>query len=214
MAGDATNPETLRRLAEETRRLRESVASVSFAWANVENVMVMLLYAILRDDQGRFSSAIYFAPSAIETRFTIVEKAIRELADSTCCEKEIITSWGNVLSKLNALKEKRNKIAHGQISTMGSHGGKNYVRLTHPIFNIQETRRYRRRRQIPGLTLSDLETHLRLLYNIIEKLEAFRLIIDLLHAGDFSALKQRLAELEADLPSTAPQLNAPNPQAP
>jgi len=129
MAGDATNPETLRRLAEETRRLRESVASVSFAWANVENVMVMLLYAILRDDQGRFSSAIYFAPSAIETRFRIVDKAIIELADSTCCEKEIITSWGNVLSKLNALKEKRNKIAHGQISTMGSHGSKNYVRF-------------------------------------------------------------------------------------
>jgi hypothetical protein len=200
MVDEATNPATLQRLAEETRRLRESVASISFAWANVENAMVMLLYAILRDDQGRFSSAIYFAPNAIETRFRIVDKAIIELADSTCCEKEIIASWSKVLSKLNALKQTRNRIAHGQISTMSSEG-ENHVRLTNPIYNIQEARRYRRRRQIPGLTSSDLETHLSLLYKAIEKIEAFRFIIDLVHAGDFAALKKRLAELTADLPS-------------
>ena len=55
MVDEATNPATLQRLAEEARRLRESVASISFAWANVENAMVMLLYAILRDDGGFLS---------------------------------------------------------------------------------------------------------------------------------------------------------------
>lgn len=84
MVDDATDPKTLQRLAEETQRLRERVASITFAWANVENAMVMLLYAVLRDDQGRFSSAIYFAPNAIETRFNIVDKAIKELADNIC----------------------------------------------------------------------------------------------------------------------------------
>src|SRR6516225_7243249 len=127
MADDAINPQTSRRLAEETCRLRESVASISFAWANVENVMVMLLYAILRDDQGRFSSAIYFAPSAIETRFSIVDKALIELADNMCCEQEIAKAWGDVLSQLQKLKQTRNKIAHGQISTVSSKGGKNHV---------------------------------------------------------------------------------------
>src|SRR5215813_543770 len=94
MADDATNPETLQRLAAETCRLRELVASISFAWANVENAMVMLLYAILRDDQGRISSAIYFAPNAIETRFSIVDKALIELADNTRCGQEIAEAWG------------------------------------------------------------------------------------------------------------------------
>ena len=158
MVDDATDPKTLQRLAEETQRLRERVASITFAWANVENAMVMLLYAVLRDDQGRFSSAIYFAPNAIETRFNIVDKAIKELADNICCEREIIASWAQVLSTLNALKLTRNKIAHGQISTVSSKDSKNHVRLTDPIFNIQASSGFRRKKQIPGLTVSDLET--------------------------------------------------------
>jgi len=212
MVDDATNPET--RLAAETRRLRELVASISFAWANVENAMVMLLYAILRDDQGRISSAIYFAPNALETRFSIVDKALIELADNMCCEQEIAKAWGDVLSQLQKLKQTRNKIAHGQISTVSSKGGKNHVRLTRPIFNIQDSRQGRRAGQILGLTASDLDTHVGLVRTVIEKLDAFRLIVDLIHAGDFAALKQRLLELTGDLPSTAPQSDAPTPQAP
>jgi hypothetical protein len=90
MVDDATDTETLRRLAEETRRLREGVASITFAWANVENAMASLLSSILKDDQGRLSSAIYFTPNtSMETRFHIVKRVFSEFLYGTAMENEL-----------------------------------------------------------------------------------------------------------------------------
>jgi hypothetical protein len=215
MVDDATNPETLRRLAEETRRLREGVALITFAWANVENAMAMLLHAILRDDQGRFSSAIYFTPSAIETRFNIVNKAFHELLDGTPVEKELSEVGSKIFSKLQKLKETRNKVAHGQVVTSGSLNGKNHVRLMHPIFNVQKSREAFRAGQLAGLTASDLEKHLAIVSQLVTRLEVLRSIVDLIHEGDFATWRQKVPELTADLHrATNPQSDAPNSPVP
>jgi hypothetical protein len=215
MVDDATSLKTLQRLAEETRHLREGVASITLAWANVENAMAMLLHAILRDDQGRFSSAIYFTPSAIETRFHIVNEAFHELLDNTPVEKELSEVWSKIFTKLLKLKVTRNKVAHGQVVTMGSLSGKNHVRLMHPIFHVQKSRKALRSGQLSGLTSRDLETHLIIVSTLITKLDALPSIVDLIHAEDFSASLQKLPGLTADLlPATSPQSDAPSLQVP
>jgi hypothetical protein len=186
-----------RKLAEEQRRLHSGVATVTLAWANVENAMAILLGGILQDAPARISSAILFAPNNLETRINIVSRALEALVAENPKADEIMRLWGTLMNKLGRLKSTRNKVAHGQI--LASHfNGKNHVRLSAALFDFG--------RQVwsggnpPGLTSGDLENSARAVAELTQRIDEFNGVVQHIHTGDAEALLRTLAELAAEHP--------------
>jgi hypothetical protein len=193
---DATSPE-FRAMAAEHKAIMDRVALVTFSWANVENSMVMLLRAIIRDEAGGLASAIFFAPSNLETRFSIVDRALREVCYQRPPASPIVASWGTWLNTLNRLKGTRNKIAHGHISTVAM-GGKQHVRLTAPIFDFERSRTAHRSRQVPGLSSSDIQSHLDAVSRVLDVLTKFQKAIEHLGQPNSQEFQRALVDLIAN----------------
>ncbi|NKE71906.1 hypothetical protein [Candidatus Manganitrophus noduliformans] len=193
-----SSAEQLEKASLENKRLWNATAAITFAWANIENSMIMLLEKILNENRTSsvsYASAIYFAPSNIETRFKIVDRALEEfiyhhglvgLADE----------WKACLKTLDNLKRTRNKVAHGHISSIHKNG-KTYYRLTSPLFNMQEARATYKNKQIPGLSANDLENSLKATFEINQRIREFTKLVEFIQMGDLPSYGRKLAELRA-----------------
>jgi hypothetical protein len=206
--------EEMKAHADHHRRLWNGVAAMTFAWANLENAMVILLGNIIEPKLiGRFSSAIYFAVGGLDVRISIVDAAFRELLDQHQFRDQIMEKWDSLLNTIGRLKRTRNKVAHGQITTTSANG-KNHVRLTAPIFHQQSSRAAFRKRQIPGISANDLEKSVQAVNQAITQLFSFSSIANLITGNQPHRLPGAIAELEALVQKQALERDNPIPPTP
>jgi hypothetical protein len=65
--------ETWEGLHSEQTRMHNAIVSVVLSWAGLENALARLFGAIIRDNIGM---ALYYTPSATETRINLVNTAV------------------------------------------------------------------------------------------------------------------------------------------
>jgi hypothetical protein len=184
----------------ERQRMLKAVAAVTLEWAEVENMCVFLLRQILAHGHMGIASAIWFAPTNLETRLTILDRAFCEFVRNEEHEDRILRVWASTMNTANRLKSLRNKVAHGQIVVHRTNG-KNYIRLTAPLLDNLKFRESRRPKQLPGVSAHDLERSFRSVLALADRMRDIANLARFTRMGNTPALLETLAQLEVDRPS-------------
>jgi hypothetical protein len=212
---------------EEQDAIRRGVADLTFAWASVENAMVMLLAELLRYPSGyvgsgHLASAIYFTPASIEVRTKLVESAVKcrvrlacaNLTSGAQIEAHMLEEWGLVMTRLTRLRKTRNKVAHGEMTVFGgTANAPGYARLTAPMLKMDDDREEALLKgQKPGLGSNELKTSTTAVILAVEQIRNFWPLVQLLDDGDSASLLQRFAEAKTESPSQPHQDNQTPPE--
>jgi hypothetical protein len=188
-----------KRALAEQEAIRLGVADVTFAWAYVENYMVMLLAEILGHKTRDLASAIYFSPASLEVRIKIVDNALRRLLVNSAVAGPLLAKWTPLMNKLGQLRKTRNHVAHGQLAVFGANEGRpSFARLTAPIFAMyDEISRGYIAGQKPGMGSNELKTASRAVDRACKRILEFTEYVRLFHdAESHATLLRKLAEPE------------------
>jgi hypothetical protein len=179
-----SDDEELSRLSTEHKAIREAVSTIIMAWAQLENTLAILLSKIINDPSGQFAFAIYFAPSNTETRIRIIDATFSVLISaSKQHHQQIAAAWQTIRNTINRLKDTRNAVAHGHITTCSRYN-RSHARLTPPMFNFKPFAIAHEKRQLPGLGSADINQSTERIIKINLALVDFGFICDALHRGD------------------------------
>jgi hypothetical protein len=209
-------------LSEQTA-IRLGVADLTFAWASVENAMVMLLADLIGHPSGHLASAIFFAPTGIEARTKLVDSALKcrtklacaRMPSGTEIEALLIKEWDSIMAQLNRLRKTRNKVAHGEMTIFsGTADSPGYARLTAPILKMDDGREEALLKgQKPGLGSNELATSVAAVISAVEEVRSFGALVHLMDDGDSASLLQKLSEGEGETRRPLPPDNQ-TPQEP
>jgi hypothetical protein len=215
MCTPETDPGMFARLAKETKEIHEGIVQVTSAWSNIESAMAVLLGTVINDPPNALASAIYFSPGSSDVRFKIVDAVFCELCGQTkLMELEpLIAPWQTLMTKLNRQRGVRNKVAHGQVTTIFKNG-KNHVRFTAPSFHFEKFTEALKAGQLPGMTGNDIQQSAEKMRELSNIIHLFLPIAKAVRASDAAALPQALAEViaslkKADAPKDGPTLPKP-----
>lgn len=193
----------------DTKRLYNSVAECVAAWSGLETALATLLFAVIRSPRGMMAHAIYYAPSSIETRLVILDQAMGHIGKSED-HGRVQALWQKLLVKINRLKETRNKIVHGHISTWKIKG-KTHARLCPPIMDFRkktmaDVSAKLRARQLPGLSAHDVFNHAAAVGGVAVLCVALAGALAGINEGKpIEGWHEELFRLEAGLNSSAPR---------
>lgn len=193
--------------------IRNGIVHAVIAWSNLENQLAMLLGSIVNQQGGSLGIALYYSPSATETRLGLVNDALV----MTCAMHEggerVIAIWERINRAINRCKRTRNIIVHGNITTIGT-GKKNIIRLTQPFMNtgprnldyerlVQNARKMQAgdsRLQMPGMSSHDISNSAKNFGELTILCDKLRhVMIYLQTEGASEPFHNRLTALEADL---------------
>lgn len=176
------------------KKLREGIVNGTIAWAAIENSMAVLLHEMLGRGGTDVASAIYFAPNNIETRFRIVD-AVFKLVNFSTHNVTALRSWSHLYNAIGRAKKTRNKIIHGNITTVYARG-QNYARLTAPLFDFATFKKQHDAGQLLGMSAHDVERAVENFWSISTRLNLFIEAVSALNRGDNATLREKLRELE------------------
>ena len=151
--------------------MNEAILGAIRAWAGLENAMASLMGTIITQSGGSLGMAIYYRPGSTEIRLGIVDEAVLHFCANHNDGGFVKPLWEKLLKRINRCKLTRNKIVHGDVSTIGMAGKGNHIRLMAPIFNFASNNRDRvqmiknaeamargdSRLQVPGMSANDVK---------------------------------------------------------
>jgi hypothetical protein len=123
------------------------------------------------------ASAILFAPTGVEARLSIAERAVMVAIGRLPGSSEPAALAIKLFERIKKLKETRNKIAHGSLNTVEING-KRYVRLTAPNLDFGRMKP-KNRYEAPGLSLNQLRQAVRGVFKARHQLGYFVILIPL-----------------------------------
>lgn len=129
-------PPEIADLVQENQAMNEAIVAAVRAWAGLENSLAYLLGTIITQGGGSLGMAIYYSPDSTETRLGIVNEAAVHFCASHPDGDPVKPLWIQLYKRIKKSKSTRNKIVHGNVVTHARRNGKNYIRLTAPIFNF------------------------------------------------------------------------------
>lgn len=192
------NEKSIEKLIAEGNQLREGILAVTLSWASLENALAAALEAILNDKKNPIGFAIYFAPNNSETRIEIVDHAIWAVFSRSELGAPIDYSWKWIKQKLDKLRRSRNKVIHGNITTVSIRNHKSqHVRLTPAIFDVRRSHGQRKKNQLPGISGHDVMKIASDIARMRENIAILDAMINAFHANDKTALHKKWNELEA-----------------
>ncbi len=102
------------------------------------------------------ANVIYFSPTSLEARITLVSNAVLQLnEEDEQGLSDLRPQWTNVIKKMRPERETRNAVAHG--SPISFHvRGKKYVRWASPPFDHLRVGRLISKDKIPGVSADQL----------------------------------------------------------
>jgi hypothetical protein len=181
-------PPWIVKLAQESQAMNEAIVSAVRAWAGLENALAYLLGTIITQGGGSLGMAIYYRPSATETRIAIVDEAIIHFCAVHSDGASVKVLWTKLHARIGNSKSTRNKIIHGNVVTHGTAKGRNHIRLTAPIFDassknrdlvqsIETARHGGSRAQLPGMSVNDVRNSARNFSELGQMVAELRLIM-------------------------------------
>ncbi len=197
-----------KRLAKEHEKIRNSISLFNTSFSELEIALSALLYQILNILNSRVAYAIYFSPTSFEARCEIVDNALREViaenAELRNTEQNNLQPlWDRIFKHVNNARKIRNTIAHGNPQTLVING-KSHARLAAPAFDVIRLNRKIAKRQVPGLTASDISGGIQTARFAHDRIDETNRLIASFH-NDRPTLPQRFRELEAGLQTSRSQ---------
>lgn len=188
-------------MLKEQQDIALGVADVTFAWANLENYMVMVLAQIILDKTTFLASAIYFTPASIDNRVKIVENALKAIVADTPAEAPLLGKWHSLANRLIRQRKTRNKVAHSHITIIS--GTPSYARLTTPMLKRDpDEDAAMRKGQKPGMGSNELRNSAKATHSVGKEIVRFVSYVKLVQAADYATLLQKLSEAEVAIQTT------------
>jgi len=185
-----------KKVAEQHRQMREGVADAILAWASLENGSVMLLANLISDREDlHFASAIYFAPTSIDVRTSILNRAFLARFNDELQHRDFRELWGKLVKRIDGKRQKRNIIAHSGIATHFQND-ENHVRLMKPIWNSYELVPLSKSGQLPGMSANDVLQISKGIWDLAETLQMFTSAVRSFRIGGAQALSQACLQLK------------------
>jgi hypothetical protein len=194
-ADDPTLDQNKKRDQDEMA-LRGGVADVTLAWATVENSLMSLLDFIVNERKTlalrQIVSAMYFSLTNLESKFRMVDTALKQFVHGHPAEAEFLAVWhGTVENRFTRLKATRNAVAHGQIVAI-----RNRARLTAPIFDFAPSRQVRKGHQLPGMGPDELRQSAEAAEVLCERIISCAVLVKFVRdPAQLATLRRRLAQL-------------------
>ena len=191
------------RLEKEHEKIRHNISLFNAIFSQLEIAQSALLYQILNIHNSKVAYAIYFSPTSFEARCEIVGNALREVIAENAELNDLQSLWERVFKHVNNARKIRNTIAHGNPQTLVING-KSHARLTAPAFDVIRVNKKIAKRQVPGLTASDISEGIQTAQFAHDRIDETNRLIDSFH-NDRPTLPQRFRELEAGLQTSRRQ---------
>ena len=158
------SPADQERLSRDRTEIREAVTDAWQAWASLENTLAMLLENAVHSRVAQLGLAIYYEPTNAETRFGIVDVAVRRYLRARELEELFLASWKTIVAQLGPARSTRNKIAHGDLVVHVAPNGKSRYRLSGLLFDLERFKLHPD--QFPGMSANDIRNHVAKLDNV------------------------------------------------
>lgn len=149
-----------KKIEAETESMKAAIAQAMMTWAELENSLAAVLERLLgAPPVQRLGYAIYYTPSATETRFQIVTNVVKRVFPyNSAFGAELMACWHTFRARLNKAKSTRNAIAHGNVRAYGMGEPVEYrVRLVHPILDVNREEKPIVPMKWPGMSLEEVE---------------------------------------------------------
>jgi hypothetical protein len=201
----------LENIKNETIEMNNAICGVIRAWSSLENAAAHLMGSIVNQGGGSLGMALYFTPSATETRFQLLNESIVQFAKQDSRGEIVIGLWDRLFKRMRENKLMRNKVAHGDIVTVNQ-GDRHYVRLTNGIFDFSSSNKDQQRMiknaintitksgapQLPGMSHSDVSKAADMIVLTQNGCNKMRLVINHMQrtAPDPAAFDKKIQELE------------------
>jgi hypothetical protein len=145
-------------LDAEYQSSNNAALAIYRGWSELELALSGLLYEVLHlpTKGSRLANVIYFSPTSLGARTTLVNDAVLQLIEED--EKglgDLRPLWAEVFKQMRPERETRNAVAYGSPITL-SVRGKNYVRWTSPPFDHIRVGRPISKNKIPGVSADQL----------------------------------------------------------
>lgn len=181
-----TKPNPHLGLTEDYRRMEKAVADMTLIWSRVEIELVEVLAEVINDKSKVLASAILFAPTSLDARVAIVDKAFVALLPQLRDSEKIAGSWEKTVEKLLKHKRTRDRVAHGQVVSVEQADGSFAVRLTASLYDVN-----RLKRDDDGVTLGlschELEQSVKAVDLVRMKVGSFATVVRLWRERDVQA---------------------------
>lgn len=139
-------------------------------WSELELALSGLLYEVLHlpNKGSRLANVIYFSPTSLDARTTLVNNAVLQLIEED--EKglsDLRPLWAEVFTKMGPERKTRNAVAHGSPVALNIRG-KKYVRWTSPPFDHIRVGRPISKGGIPGVSANQMSRSVQQLGHLME----------------------------------------------
>ena len=187
MSSDETtpvDPEIRRMVAKigaEHQKILSSIGTVTTYWGMLEGNLCDLFTALNNQGNEEVSGVVFYAPSNTETRLGFIERLIiyhfEFRSGSPDIDSNIVAAWRNILGKINTLKNTRNAIAHGIMSSSAISLKNQTARLTPAFADVLRFLPNLLKKQHPGLGSAEIETHIKAIGRVNDRVRTLASIV-------------------------------------
>lgn len=125
-----------KRAQRDYAEMRIAVATALESWAELENDLARLLHLLLGFPTPDLGLVIYYSPSSLETRMSIVDDVFQCRVPLLAHGDDIVVCWNGFYDAFRSAKIARNNIVHGNIRSYSLNNSKKWqVRLTAPVLD-------------------------------------------------------------------------------
>jgi hypothetical protein len=146
-------------IEKERQALRHAVEIFQTHFAGLEVVLSSLLHTILGNPKSKIPLAIYYSVDSFHARVSMVDEALKEATLEDKDLESLMTEdrWLYLMKCIHKARRMRNALAHGTPQTL-VFKDRPHIRYAAPVFDVIRISRTVAKRQIPGLTTSDIES--------------------------------------------------------
>lgn len=193
------------RLGKEQKLLRDYMVTFSDSWSQMEIALSCLLYKVLniKPKSSHLAYAIYYSPSSFDARSQLIDKTLRLFIDENPETNDIIKPWTQLINDIRKIRNIRNRVAHG--SPLNLHiRGKAYARIAPPAFDTNLIGGPAKKGTIPGLSVSEMELHIKTLRFLHDRIDDVNRAINSFHEND-EMYKEKVQKLKQNLQTKDPR---------
>jgi hypothetical protein len=163
---------------KEHEALRSETYRFQQQFSQLETSLGDLLHGILNAKRSKVPYAIFYSTISFAARADMVRYALQEaIAENTdLAPLSAPTRWPYISDKIDQARSLRNLIAHGSTQTLDIRS-KPYVRHLPPVYDVIRVLPIVAKRQIPGLTRSDIVQGRAPLLTIVRCIEAVKIVV-------------------------------------
>jgi hypothetical protein len=202
------------KVQDEYTQMNNAALDAIKNWARLENAMAYLMNKFF-PAYTSLGQSLYYTPSSTETRINLLNTCFYDLCHTRPEFDTLWSLWGMLQTRISRSKGTRNKIVHGNITSIWRGNKDPKVRLQYPlldhspgnkdrVYQIESDRRAGakgRPYQYPGMSSHDVDKAARVFFGLSALVDRFRWPVVIAREAPeaVTLLYKALCELEGEL---------------